>query len=217
MMLKTIDLGMTYPSSDRILFDKINLNIKRKDLFCITGPSGSGKSTLLAILGGYLKPVKGEVWYCGKELGKLNDEELSQLHRTEIGYVPQSNVMLKRYTVLENIMTPYMIGGSCERETDLKSRASKYLERLGLDTMGDRYPHELSGGELKRVSIARAVLIKPRILIADEPTTGLDGKTSDIIMTFLREYVSDSSAVIIATHDENAIKYSTSRMALDWR
>ena len=168
------------------------------------GPSGSGKSTLLACMSGILKPHHGKVIWNDKSIYELKDKELSQIHGKEISYVSQSNIFLKEYTINENILLPYNID---IRNKEWLEKAKSILEKFRINQLGNNYPEQLSGGELKRASIARAILMSPKVIIADEPTTGLDKETADIILDYLDKLAQKEKIVIIATHDENVKKY----------
>ena len=209
MLLKAENIGMIYPKSDRVILKEQSLNIERNDLIVITGPSGRGKSTLLAIAGGILRPTSGHVYFEDKDLYSLSDKELSDIHRTKIGYVPQSNVMLKDYNILDNIVMPFVLGDKNTDVNALKQKALELMSKFKIEDLEKRYPFELSGGELKRVSLIRSLLPEPDLIIADEPTTGIDPQTSDIILDQLKHYSSLLKAVLIATHDSKAESYAS--------
>ena len=152
--------------------------------------------------------------YKEKDLYTLKEKEISKLHAFEIGYVPQSNAMFKKYTIEENILMYTSLTENSEGYEDKKKKASQIAEGLQIENLLQRHPFELSGGELKRVSIARALINEPKLLISDEPTTGLDKDTGKVILDYLAEYVGKGNCVIIATHDENALKYSNKNVSL---
>lgn len=185
----------------RTVLDGISLSIKAKELHALTGESGSGKSTLLAIAGGLLKPDGGKVFYKEKNIYELSASDYRHIHKNVIGYIPQSNILMKNYKVADNVVIPHFLATEENDRTKLYELAEEYLDKLGIYQLRDRYPYEISGGEAKRVSIARAMLSGPKILIADEPTTGLDSKTGKLIFDFLEDYVSKGNAVVVATHD----------------
>ena len=204
--LEAKNLNMSYKNNPKIILKDVNLKFEEGDYVAIMGESGSGKSTLLACLAGTLKPESGEVIWRDKDLYKLNDLQLSKLHRNTISYVPQSNVFLKEYSILENLLFPYMETGEIEEKHE--KRACELLEALKIKEMRDRFPYELSGGELKRASIARALIMDPEVIVFDEPTTGLDNKTGEIILSFLSYYALKGNLVIIASHDQKVMNYS---------
>lgn len=205
-ILEAKNLNMSYKNNQKIILKDVNLKFEEGDYVAIMGESGSGKSTLLACLAGILKPESGEVIWQDKDLYKLNDLQLSKLHRNTISYVPQSNVFLKEYSILENLLFPYMETGEIEEKHE--KRAGELLEALKIKEMRDRFPYELSGGELKRASIARALIMDPEVIVFDEPTTGLDNKTGEIILSFLSYYALKGNLVIIASHDQKVMNYT---------
>lgn len=205
-ILEAKNLNMSYKNNQKIILKDVNLKFEEGDYVAIMGESGIGKSTLLACLAGILKPGSGEVIWQDKDLYKLNDLQLSKLHRNTISYVPQSNVFLKEYSILENLLFPYMETGEIEEKHE--KRAGELLEALKIKEMRDRFPYELSGGELKRASIARALIMDPEVIVFDEPTTGLDNKTGEIILSFLSYYALKGNLVIIASHDQKVMNYS---------
>ena len=191
----------------------MNLVFESGEFYAVMGESGSGKSTLLAVLAGILKPDSGRVLISDKDPGSdeidiynLSNEQLSKIHREKLGYVPQGNVFLKNYTVLENLVTPFLTKDNPEV---LRERAYELLDNLGVKELDERYTFELSGGEQKRVALARAFMTDPEIVIADEPTTGLDASTGDIILGFLKSKAEEGKTVIVATHDEHVKAYAT--------
>ena len=217
MLLEVKEIDMTYPKSDRKIFENISIELEKGSFTVVTGPSGSGKSTLLANAGGYLKPTAGKVIFENEDLYELNDKRISEIHSNSIGYVPQSNAMFKKFNVMENILMYSELKDIKEKYEEKKKRAEEITKKLKIDFLLKRYPYELSGGELKRVSIARALINNPVILIADEPTTGLDKETGKIILDFLSDYRSKKNAVLLATHDEEAIKYADKNINLGYK
>ncbi|MBR5975507.1 MAG: ABC transporter ATP-binding protein [Clostridiales bacterium] len=205
-MLTAQKISKSYKNNRRKILDSYEITIEEGEFVAVMGESGSGKSTLLAVLAGILDPDEGQVLLEGRNLNSMSDEELSEIHRKKIGYVPQSNFFLKNYTILENIVEPFL--GADDDETILIDNAKRHLERLGIADLSDRFPHELSGGEQKRAALARALLTEPVILIADEPTTGLDTETGGIILSYLSEYVRAGHAVLVATHDDHVRDYA---------
>ena len=205
-MLTAQKISKSYKNNRRKILDSYEITIEEGEFVAVMGESGSGTSTLLAVLAGILDPDEGQVLLEGRNLNSMSDEELSEIHRKKIGYVPQSNFFLKNYTILENIVEPFL--GADDDETILIDNAKRHLERLGIADLSDRFPHELSGGEQKRAALARALLTEPVILIADEPTTGLDTETGVIILSYLSEYVRAGHAVLVATHDDHVRDYA---------
>ena len=200
-MLLAENISKGYKNS-RTVLEKVNFKLEEGEFCAITGESGSGKSTLLAVLAGILIPDSGKVFLDDADLYALSDKDLSYIHQRKIGYVPQANIFLKQYNILDNIVFPYL-SGDTKNEQELFERARAHLEKLGIGDLGDRYPYELSGGEQKRACLIRALLMKPQIVICDEPTTGLDVKTGKKILTYLDEYRKSGKTILAATHDDH--------------
>lgn len=205
-MIAAHNLVKTYRKNGRPVLNDVSLTFASGELNAVMGESGSGKSTLLAVLAGILRPDSGRVETFGTDLYSLSDAELSGFRRDRIGYVPQSNVFLKNYTVIENLVTPFAAKYDAGK---LKERALSLLDELGVAELSQRQTFELSGGEQKRVALARAFMTDPEVIIADEPTTGLDASTGDIILRFLKKQADLGKTVVVATHDEHIRAYAT--------
>lgn len=178
--------------------DNINLSIKRHSFSVIVGRSGSGKSTLLNCIGGLDVPTKGDVLINGESLYNLSDHNRTVYRRKNIGYVFQFFNLISEMTVLENIYLPSYID-KCKPD---KSYVKQILERLGLSNYVSRYPAELSGGEQQRVAVARALALKPQIILADEPTGNLDKKNSDELIDLLNfSYRYFDQTILLVTHN----------------
>ncbi len=183
----------------------INLDIYQGMSLGIVGASGAGKSTLLHIMGTLDKPTEGSVFYRSENLTEKSEDELSRFRNLKLGFVFQFHHLLMEFTALENVLFPALIAGLND-ENSIK-RAQELLRRMGL---GDRMEHrasELSGGEQQRVAVARALLLKPEIILADEPTGNLDSVNSDIVLNLLLELTHEYGAgLVIVTHNESLIK-----------
>lgn len=192
--------------------------IKQMDFFIddgefvsIMGQSGSGKSTLLSILGGLNHPTRGKILLDSLDIYKLTSEQRADLRSEYIGVIFQSFQLIPYLTVLENVKLPMAISG--KKAKDQERMARDVLDRVGLANKADRLPDQLSGGEQERVAIARAIVNRPPILLADEPTGNLDSKTADEIMNLLIELNREGQTIIMVTHNPDACKY-TSRTIL---
>ena len=184
------------------VLDNISATIPDKKFVVITGDSGVGKSTLLNILSGLMRPTAGKVLYEDKEITGLNDRNLSSLRIKYLGIVNQSSDLISYLTLAENLKLSREISGrEGEDETD------KVLERLGLEDLKSSYPEEMSGGEIKRAAIARAILISPEVLIMDEPTANLDRKNVRNVLSLLKEQQDKGKTVVISSHEEEALEY----------
>jgi putative ABC transport system ATP-binding protein len=173
------------------------------EFVAIMGPSGSGKSTLLHIVGALESPTAGSVRIAGRELGGLDDGELTRLRREHIGFVFQFFNLLPSLTALENVLLPALIARDLSRER--RERAEELLRRVGLAERAEHVPSELSGGEQQRVSIARALLLSPELLLADEPTGNLDSRSGAQVLGLIRELSRDEGhTVAMVTHDPSA-------------
>jgi len=170
----------------------------------ITGRSGSGKSTLLNMLAGLLCPTTGRVLLDGQDLYTLPDGERSRLRGEKIGIIPQGQTGLRSLTVLENVLLPCRMYGLPADE----GRAGELLRRLDIEALRDAYPHELSGGELRRLAIARAMIRAPGVLLCDEPTADLDDGNTREVLQLLRETADAGTAVLLVTHEREAAAYA---------
>jgi putative ABC transport system ATP-binding protein len=191
--------------------DGVSLSVYAGDFICISGQSGSGKSTLLGMLAGLLSPTSGSAGFQGKDYARLSDDELSQLRNSRIGYIMQGQSVLPNFTVLQNVMLPHYLA---EREGDPAGRAGMLLEQTGIPHLASQYPPELSGGELRRAAIARALLNKPGLLLADEPTGDLDADNTVEIMKIFRRIADEGASVLVVTHDPDACIYGNRRCSM---
>ncbi len=179
----------------------------------ITGRSGSGKTTLLHILAGLLKPTTGNIILNGQDLYAMNDEERARFRNRKIGIAPQKQTALRSLTVWENILLPYMLYQE-EKAAD-QTRAENLMERMGIASLRDAYPNELSGGESRRLSIIRALIREPEILLADEPTGDLDNENTTAVLRLLREIADSGTAVLLVTHEKEAAAYADCHFQMD--
>ncbi len=157
----------------------ISLQVSPGAMIAVVGPSGSGKSTLLNIIGALDKPSSGEVTLFGKNLDECDDTELSRIRNREIGFIFQFHHLLPQCTVLENVLIPTIPLGLKKRSEEVQERAKKLLERVGLSKHMEYFPAQLSGGEMQRVAVVRALINKPKLVLADEPTGSLDKDSSE--------------------------------------
>ena len=171
----------------------------------LTGRSGSGKTTFAQMLCGLLAPTRGKVFTDGQDLYALEDGERSLFRNRHIGIVPQGQTALSKMTVLENILLPAAMYGNLEGKEE---KAEKLLARMGIGNLKEVYANELSGGELRRMSIARALMNDPEILVADEPTGDLDDETTEEVFSLLREYAATGASVLMISHDREARRYA---------
>ena len=194
------------PSCTVKALDEANATIEEKEFVLIVGRSGSGKSTLLSVLGGLTRPTQGKVELNGRDIWMMNDSELSKVRSREIGFVFQFPGLMPTLNTLENVMLPAMFS---DNKTEVAKRAEGLLVSLGLGDKLASYPHQLSGGELKRAAIARALLNDPSIILADEPTGDLDADTEMEIMELFREINKKGKTIIMVTHNPELSTYAS--------
>ena len=183
----------------------LDLALSEGQLTVITGHSGSGKSTLLTMLAGMLPPTAGTVSLGGDNLYAMRDEERSRLRNERIGLIPQGHTALRSLSVLENVLLPSVLYAGDKVSPE---RAEALLASVGLSDLADARPNELSGGELRRVAVARALLMSPSIVLADEPTAGLDAENVTEVLRLLREAADGGAGVLIVTHESEARRYA---------
>ena len=177
----------------------VTLSIAAGEYLAVMGPSGSGKSTLLSLLGGLDRPTEGSYRFEGREVASLTDDELSRLRRDRIGFVFQSFHLVPRLTALENVALPLVLARVAPAER--LARATEALESVGLAARSDHRPDQLSGGEKQRVCMARAVVTRPGLVLADEPTGNLDSASGAEIVTLLERLHSAGRTLLVVTHD----------------
>lgn len=179
----------------------VSLEVKRGEIVSIVGASGAGKTTLLQIMGSLLTADSGEVVIDGVSLSELNDDKLSEFRNRHIGFIFQSYHLLPEFTALENVMMPMLIAGG--RRGDAEQRAKELLAMVGMSHREEHKPEALSGGEQQRVAIARALMMRPSVILADEPTGNLDTATREEIQRlFIELRDSINQTFVIVTHDE---------------
>ncbi len=181
--------------------DGLSLEVTRGEFVAVVGRSGCGKSTLLNLAGAMDFPTSGQVLLDGQPTSSLKDADLTQLRRAKVGFIFQSFQLLNTLTVFENVELPLLLAG----KPDARAAARERLAWVELDGLGDRYPHQLSGGQMQRVGIARALVHGPSLLLADEPTGNLDTSTGNVILELLRRLTREqNTATIMATHSAEA-------------
>tara|TARA_Y100000590_G_scaffold281237_2_gene316189 strand:- start:72604 stop:73281 length:678 start_codon:yes stop_codon:yes gene_type:complete len=183
----------------------VSVNLEAGEQYAIQGSSGSGKSTLLYLLGGLDRPSEGTIEIAGRDLSKLNDEQMAKFRNSEVGFVFQFHFLLPSMNCLDNILLPAKIGGVSQ--ANLKSEVENLAERLKVSHCLKKYPFELSGGEQQRVNIIRALSLKPKILLCDEPTGNLDSENSMNVAQILKTLALDfGSTLLVVTHDNIVAK-----------
>jgi putative ABC transport system ATP-binding protein len=185
-----------------LALNSVTLDVREGEFVAIVGRSGCGKSTLLNLAGGMDFPTNGTVTIDGTSTTNLSDSEQTRLRRKKVGFVFQSFQLLHTLTAVENVELPLLLAG----EPRAREAATRALEWVELDGLEDRFPHQLSGGQMQRVAIARALVHRPKILLADEPTGNLDTVTGGVILEFLQRLTREKkTATIMATHSQEAV------------
>lgn len=191
----------------------VDFSIRAGEVVSIMGPSGSGKSTLLHVLAGILLPDSGRVWLGGEELTAMNDNQRSDVRLSRMGFVFQFGDLVPELSLLENVALPLMLLGRKGR--DARHEASELLGELGLSKVQDRDVAQVSGGQAQRAAVARAIVHRPEILFADEPTGALDSRSSELVMeTLVTAAESRGTAVVLVTHDSRTAAYAERNVVL---
>lgn len=226
VILSAKNIRKTYSNrrGDNTVLDGLSFSIEEGKLYAIEGESGSGKSTLLSILAGLQKPSDGEVAYSPEEgeslaISDMDDSELSKLRRHDIVYVPQMQEVLPSLTVRDNICLVDNFDKKRDSKDSTKEmkdigRLTLILERLGISDLVNEYPSELSGGELRRLCIARTLYANPRVILADEPTNDLDKDNRDKLREIFSETRDKGVAVVVVTHDSELAEAADVRIRL---
>ena len=207
--VRCIDLCKTYRQGDQDIkaLDHVDLEIAEGGFVCLSAPSGGGKTTLLNAIGGLDIPDSGEVWVAGERIDNLSKGALAQLRLTQIGFVFQAYNLIPVLTARENVEFVMQVQGVPPAERGEKSLA--ILEEVGLGGLEDRRPAEMSGGQQQRVAVARAIVSRPALVLADEPTANLDSVTSDELMElFVELNENHNTTFVIATHDQRVMAYA---------
>lgn len=212
-LLQLKDVTKTYSANGEVVpaLRGVSLAVPPGEFLALVGKSGCGKSTLLNLCGAMDFPSTGEVWLDGIETSQLDDAGLTRLRREQVGFIFQSFQLLHTLTVLENTELPLLLAG----KSNTKALALEKLERVQMAEMSQRWPHQLSGGQMQRVAIARALVHNPKLLLADEPTGNLDSATGNVILELLREIASQQkTAVLMATHSMESCSYANAVVKL---
>lgn len=191
-------------SPERRILDGLNLSVSDGDRFAIIGPSGCGKSTLLNIIGTLDTPSEGEVIVGGTNTGGLSEKEISQIRSRQFGFIFQMHHLLPQCTALENVLVPTLALAEKPDAEEVSSRAKELFDRVGLADKMDSRPSQLSGGERQRVAVIRALINRPKLLLADEPTGALDEGNAEKLMALLVDLnEAEGLALIVVTHDND--------------
>lgn len=206
-MIQASQLQKTYPGGDRAVLAGIDLELSSGEFVAVMGPSGSGKSTLLLALSGTDSVSAGAITFEGRDLSTLSEDELADLRRNRMGFVFQSPTLLKNLNVLDNILLPLVNRKHLNTKTATE-KALRLMERTGIAGLQDREINEVSGGQLQRVGICRALINDPAVLFADEPTGALNSQTATEIMELFRALHREGATLFIVTHDAKVSAYA---------
>jgi len=200
-LLKISKINLSYNTDNNLIkvLQDVSLEVDHKDTVSIVGESGSGKTSLIMLIGGLEKATSGKIQFKEFEISNLNEDQISEIRRKNIGIVFQSFYLIPNYTALENVSLTLEIN----RISNPEQKAKDMLSRFGLSQRLNNLPSQLSGGEQQRVAIARSIVMKPQLILADEPTGNLDSENSNLISKILFDYVNEEQAsLIVATHDD---------------
>ncbi|MDQ0986694.1 ABC transporter ATP-binding protein [Streptomyces sp. V2I9] len=204
-LLAARDLRKTYGATPAL--DGASFSVHPGEVVAVMGPSGSGKSTLLHCLAGIITPDSGTITYAGRELSAMSDAERSALRRSDFGFVFQFGQLVPELTCVENVALPLRLNGVKRKAAE--RTALEWMERLEVDTLGDKRPGEVSGGQGQRVAVARALAGSPKVIFADEPTGALDSLNGERVMELLTEAARSANvAVVLVTHEARVAAYS---------
>ena len=200
LKLSNVNLNYTIDNKSINILKNISFDVDYKETISVVGESGSGKTSLIMLIGGLEKVSSGNIFFRDSELSKMNEDEISEIRRKNIGIVFQSFYLIPNYTALENVSLSLEIN----KFDNPTVKAKEILDRFGLSNRFNNFPSQLSGGEQQRVAIARSVAMKPEIILADEPTGNLDSENTHKISNLLFNYIEDENAsLIMVTHDNN--------------
>ena len=200
-LLKISKINLSYNTDNNLIkvLQDVSLEVDHKDTVSIVGESGSGKTSLIMLISGLEKATSGKIQFKEFEISNLNEDQISEIRRKNIGIVFQSFYLIPNYTALENVSLTLEIN----RISNPEQKAKDMLSRFGLGQRLNNLPSQLSGGEQQRVAIARSIVMKPQLILADEPTGNLDSENSNLISKILFDYVNEEQAsLIVATHDD---------------
>jgi putative ABC transport system ATP-binding protein len=201
VIVRATDVARVYPTGAAAVsaLDGVTLEVRRGEFLAVMGPSGSGKSTLLNILAGLERPTRGAIVVDGADLSAMNEVALASYRREKVGMIFQAFNLLPRYRVVENVALPLLFAGvPLDKRLE---RARAVLDRLGMGPRADHRPSQLSGGEMQRTAIARALVTEPSLLLADEPTGNLDSANGEALLELITELHTRGQTVVLVTHD----------------
>jgi putative ABC transport system ATP-binding protein len=203
-----------YEAAGPPALDQVNVEVAAGEAVAIMGPSGSGKSTMLNLIAGVDRADGGEVEVAGVNLGRLSETGLAKFRRTRVGVIFQFFHLLDDLTVRDNVLLPAQLAGGSKQAA--RARATELLESLGIADKANAYPARLSGGQRQRVAVARALMNKPALLLADEPTGAVDARTGEQVAELLRELNQSGQTLVVVTHDPEVARHCATRLITLW-
>ena len=211
LKLSNVNLNYTIDNKSINILKNISFDVDYKETISVVGESGSGKTSLIMLIGGLEKVSSGNIFFRDSELSKMNEDEISEIRRKNIGIVFQSFYLIPNYTALENVSLSLEIN----KFDNPTVKAKEILDRFGLSNRFNNFPSQLSGGEQQRVAIARSVAMKPELILADEPTGNLDSENTHKISNLLFNYIEDENAsLIMVTHDNNLANLTNRKITI---
>ncbi|OCG61514.1 ABC transporter ATP-binding protein [Gilliamella sp. GillExp13] len=214
MLLNVKNLRKDYTRGQQTFsaVNNVSFSMAKDDFICIMGKSGSGKTTLLNMIAGLLTPTQGKITINNTNLFDLNDQQVSAFRNQHIGYIPQGSSLLPNLTAIDNIRLPFYLTKRANQNP--LNEAKRLLEKTKISHLQDAYPANMSGGEMRRIAILRALICKPQMIIADEPTSALDEESAAEIMLLLSEIHQQGTALLVVTHDHDVARYSQKVMKM---
>ena len=215
MILNAYQISKSYHNGEKELhvLRNVNLELQEGEIITIMGQSGAGKTTLLNILGTLDRPDSGSVSICGQDINELTEKKLSELRNKQLGFVFQFHHLLPEFTAMENVLMPALIAGD---EQNARERADELFDYVGMTERRNHYPAQLSGGERLRAAVLRALILKPGVVLADEPTGNLDESNADRLLNLFHKINDDfNQAFVITTHNPNVSDIGNRRFVLE--
>lgn len=193
-------------AKETVALKDVNFSVNKGEFISVMGESGSGKTTLLNLLSTLDKPSEGDVTLAGTSLTAIKEKELSRFRREQLGFVFQDFNLLDNFSLKDNILLPLVLEQTPVK--DMEKRLKPLVERLGIEELLNNYPYEVSGGQKQRAAVARALITRPKLILADEPTGALDSKASETLMTLFSEINKQNQTILMVTHSARAASYS---------
>ena len=210
--VKNLTKKFTRNSTEFDAVHDVSLEVKSGEFAAIIGHSGSGKTTLFNMIAGLISPTSGKVFIDGEEITVMEENEKAIFRNHNMGYVLQGQSLLSNFTILDNICMPAYLSSNID---EFRERALELLKQIGLEEFANEYPSNLSGGEIRRVSIVRAMINNPKIIVADEPTSNLDPENSNKVMQMLKDISKSGTTVLLSTHELEYLSYVDTVFKMD--